>query len=133
MRDTPPVTILFDAKGATGISKILDVSDFQHIVLSFATDGGGDAALTAKVVGSIEDTAPDFTAAQSVANMYDFIQMKDLEDGSSIDGDTGFAVATADDYRLFAVNVDNLKWLAVRITARTQGELTVKAFVSTNN
>jgi len=113
------------AKGATGIGNNIFCKDFTHAILHFDTDGGGDAALTAKLVGSVKEDCPDFTAAQTMSNSYDFIQMKDLEDGSSIDGDIGFVVVTADNHRIFEVNVNGLNWLNVRITARTQGELTV--------
>ena len=87
----PEKTIL-DAKAATGVGNNINVQDFQHCIFSFATDGGADAALTVKFQGSTSDTAPDFSSAQSVTNMWDFIQVIDLEDGSAIDGDTGVAV-----------------------------------------
>ena len=124
MRDSKEYTIM-SAKGDTGIGNIINVRDFRHCVLSFHTDGGGDAALTAKVQGSISEDSPTFNSAQSPSNQWDYIQLKDLEDGSSIDGDTGFVVATADDNRLFEANINGLEWLTVRITAITEGELTV--------
>lgn len=36
----------------------------------------------------MSDTAPDFSAAQSDTNRWDYIQVKDYEDNASIDGDT---------------------------------------------
>jgi hypothetical protein len=51
--------------------------------------------------------------------MWDFIEVVDLEDGTAIDGDTGVAVATADDYRLFSANIDGMRWINARVTART--------------
>lgn len=125
MRDYKEYTIL-DAQGATGAGNMIDVSDFRNAVISVATDGGADANLTVKMCGSIEDTAPTVTSAQSVTNMYEFIQMIDLEDASSVDGDTGFAVAGADDYRMYELNINALKWLTARVTARSAGEVTVK-------
>jgi hypothetical protein len=124
-RDTKEYTIL-SAKGATGIGNSISVEDFKNAVFSFATDGGGDAALTVKFQGSIQETCPDFSAAQSVTNHWDYIETVDLEDGAAIDGDTGVAVATADDYRLLEANVNGLKWLNAVVTARSQGEVTVK-------
>lgn len=125
-RQTPEI-VLFNAKGATGVSQPINVADFRHIIVSIATDGGGDANLTCKFQGSIADTAPDFSAAQTAANHWDYVQSKDLEDASTLDGDTGFAVAGADDYRLWEINTNGLQWFSARITARSQGELTVKA------
>jgi hypothetical protein len=119
---------LLAARASTGadVATGSPVNDYRHLKVSFATDGGGTAALTVKFRGSISETAPDFTAAQSVTNMWDNIEVIDLQNGSAIDGDTGVAVASADDYRLFAVNTDGLKHFAAVVTARTAGSVTVK-------
>lgn len=120
--------------GATGtFAKIYNlaalVQDFQTAVLAFDTDGGGDAAFTVKIVGSIQENCPDFALAQSPSNQYDFIDVIDLEDGSS---NTGFVVAGADDHRQFEANVNGLRWLGVLATAGTAGELTVLARLFSN-
>lgn len=129
-----PIKTLLDAKGATGsdLTGGINVEDYRNAIFSFATDGGGDAALTVKFQGSISDTAPDFTSAQSLANHWDYIEVVDLEDGTVIDGDTGVSVATADDYRLFEANINGLKWINAIVTARTEGEVTVGVRVFTN-
>ena len=123
---------ILNAAGVIGAGTALKVEEFRNIILSFATDGGGDAALTAKIQGSISVAAPDFGAAQSKTNLWDYIAVTDLENGAQIDGDVGFVVATADDYRLFEFNTNALRWINVEITARTQGELTVKSQPFTN-
>lgn len=115
----------FNAKAATGAGTAMRVSDFNHITVFIATDGGGDANLTVKCQGSVEEDAPTWASAQSVTNMWDFIAMTDLEDLSQTDGDTGFVVAGADDYHIYNVNVEGLNWLNFRVTARAEGEVTV--------
>lgn len=116
-----------NAKGATGAGTPLFVGDCKHILVYIATDGGGDANLTVKCQGSIEDTPPTWASAQSVTNRWEYIYMNDMEDPSTnnIDGDTGFVVAGADDYRLMMVNTDGLSWLNFNVTARSEGEVTV--------
>ena len=125
------------AGGAAGTlalaSKVIDVQDFKHAVLSIDTDGGGDAAFTWKIAGAISEAIPDFADAQSTTNRYDYIDVIDLEDNASIDGDTGFVVAGADDHRLLQANVDGLKWLTIVCTAGTEGELTVEARLFTDD
>ena len=108
-------------------AKRVNVRDFRHVVLHFDTDGGGDAAFTVKLVGSALEDCPDFAAAQADDNQYDYIQMVDLEDGSAVDGDDGFVVATADDHRVFEANVNGLNWISVVPTAGSAGEITVTA------
>ena len=46
------------------------------------------ANFTIKFQGSMSDTAPTFSAAQSNTNRWDYIQVKDYQNNSSIDGDT---------------------------------------------
>lgn len=131
IRESQEYTIL-DAKWATGIWKTLLVQDYRNCVFSFATDGGADAALTVKFQWSIQEEAPTFSSAQSVTNMWDYIEVIDLQSGSAIDWDTWVAVATADDYRLFEANINGLKWVNVVVTARTAWEVTVKAKLFNN-
>ena len=59
------------AKGATGAGTAMLVPENQDITISFATDGGGDAALTVKFQGSIQETEPTWGSAQSVTNHWD--------------------------------------------------------------
>lgn len=125
MRQTFDTFKVLDAKAATGIGEPIDVTDYDHIVLAIDTED--NANLTVKFQGSILETKPDFSAAQSVSNPWDFVQVKDLEDGSSIDGDTGLAPAGTDDHRLFEVNTNGLKWFCARVTARSAGKVTVRA------
>lgn len=130
--------------GATGCAatfiKPLFVVDFRNIMISIATDGGGTAAATIKCVGGITDLAgnepnpqkapPDFAAARSVTNQFEFIQMIDKQSGGSgLAGDTGFVVATADDYRIFEANINGLAWISFLPTAGTAGQFTIKALI----
>jgi hypothetical protein len=126
----PSRHVFFNAQDATGAGTALDVSKYRHIIVDIATDGGSDAALTCQCQGTLQTTAPTWTAGPTVDNMWDYIHMWDLENATGVDGDTGFVVATADDYRIFMINVDGLEWVNFRVTARTQGEVTVtgKAF-----
>lgn len=128
MRKSVEYTIL-NAKGATGAGVAILCEDFRHCVFSIATDGGSDAALTVKFQGaisSVSNASPAFGSAQSVTNMWDYVEVMDLEDGAAIDGDTGVAVASADDYRLLEANINGLKYLNAVVTARTEGEVTIK-------
>lgn len=123
MRDYKEYTI-FSAKGTTGIGNNINVKDFRHAVIMFGS--ASSANLTVKFQGSISTDAPDFSAAQSVSNHWDFVQVKDLQNGSSIDGDTGLALAGTDDFRMFEININGLNWINARITALAAGTATVK-------
>jgi hypothetical protein len=127
-----------NAKAATGAGTAMRVTDFQHIIVFVATDGGGTADLTCKCQGSIgaslssPDAEPTWTSNQSVTNQWDFVHMWDYQNAVGLAGDTGFVVATADDYRIFMINVDGLEWVNFRVTARTAGSVTVVGKAFTN-
>lgn len=126
-RLTTPLRTIFSSAASASTGLVLSVEDFKHIIFQLATDGGADAALTVKFQGSVSDEAPIFSAAKSATNHWDYIQVIDLDTGDPIDGATGFSVATADAYKNLEANINGLKWVCATITARTQGELTLKA------
>lgn len=107
--------------------KVPLISDFKHAIISVIT--AGTATLTLKVAGSIGKTngdAPNFGATQSASNPYDYIQLVDLEDASTVDGDTGVAASGADVNRMFELNINALKYMTIFPSAWTQGSITVK-------
>lgn len=123
MRKSVEYTIM-SAKTTTGIGNNIYFQDYRHAVISVHT--ASSANCTLKFVGSISESAPDFSASQSVSNNYDFIEVKDLQDGSAIDGDVGIVLAGTDDHRLFEFNINGLQWLNARLTAISAGAVTVK-------
>lgn len=102
---------------------------FRHLFLDVNTSG--TANFTIKVQGSRQESVPDFNASQAVANSWDYVQIKDTEDASTIDGDVGLAPAGADDNRNFTLNVDGMRWVTVVFTAWTAGK--VRATLSASN
>ena len=124
MRQTSGLTTCLSAKAEDGVGNNILVEDYKTIVVElwFAA-----ATLTVKCQGSASDDSPDFSSAQAAANHWDYIDMIDLEDNTSIDGDTGVASAgAASDARLFEVNVNGLKWLNFIVSSCEAGSVTVK-------
>jgi hypothetical protein len=97
------------------------VEGFRHIELHM--DTAGTATMTSKIQGSQQETMPDFNAAQSGTNRWDYIEIKDLNDHTTATGDTGVAQVGADDHRVFEVNTNALRWINVAITSWTQGTI----------
>lgn len=131
MRQTVYYTIL-NAEDTQDTVLAIPCDDYRHAIFFVATDGGGDANFTVKFQGSIGkgiganmNVAPTFSSAFSVTNMWDYIEVIDLEDGSAIDGDTGISKSGADDYRILEANINGLQYLSARLTARSAGEVTV--------
>lgn len=134
MRGATELIQVMSAKAATGIGNWVLVEGYRHLTASI--DMAASANLTIKCVGSIgkggattvttREDAPDPTATQSATNMYDYIEMIDLQSGADIDGDTGIAPAGTNDHRIVNINTDGLKWINFYITARSAGNATVE-------
>jgi len=121
---------ILNAQAAAGTGLAIPCKDARHIILSFATSG--NANLTVKFQGAISEVsgaAPNFSAAQSVSNMWDYIEVVDLQSGTAVAGDTGVTVAGTDDYRLFQVNTDAIAYICATVTAYTAGAVTVKCLL----
>lgn len=95
-------------------------ADYQHKQLTISTDGmGAGDQVIIKVQMSNEEEAPDWHKAKSLTNNWDYVQKITLEDGSSVDGDTGIVIAAADDVITFAFNVDGGRWFNLVVTEQT--------------
>ncbi len=117
--DTGTGTHTYHLKG-----KVVYVGDYD--VLNVSLSMSGTPTMTVKFQGSDSLSAPDFNAAQSTTNEWDYIDVIDEEDGASIDGDTGVATTGTADYRKFSINTDRKQWISVQIFAWTDGELGIK-------
>jgi|AntRauTorckE6833_2_1112554.scaffolds.fasta_scaffold04809_6 hypothetical protein len=121
--------------GATGTNyiraKYASADDFRNAVLSLVTDGGGTAAMTVKVVGSIQRNPPDFAKPSSVDNQWSTVQVINLENSTEINGDTGIVLAGEDLAAMYEININHLTWVSC-ILEGTAGEITAKISVAQN-
>jgi hypothetical protein len=116
---------ILDAKGADGIGSPMLVEDWKTITLKLGS--ASNANLVVKFQGSIADTMPNFAGAQTVANHWDYVDVIDLEDGASVDGDTGITLGGTDDFRVFEVNASGLKWICAIVSSWSVGSVTLTA------
>lgn len=124
-RQTQALQTIFSAKAADGTGVAINVEQYKHIILALNT--ADSANLTIKFQGSISDTCPNFGAAQSVTNSWDYLKVIDLEDGATLTGDEGIAPAGADDHRLLEISTNGMKWICATISSRSAGSVTLKA------
>lgn len=127
MRET-----LLDAT-ATAVNAGVRVTDYRTCVLSIL--GSPTANMKVFVKGSIGDTRPDFTVASGQREVtranWDYLDVVDLEDNASIDGDTGIDLAN-NRVRNIQVNTDAFDWISVHATAVITGTVTVAGLFVTN-
>lgn len=124
---------VLSAKAATGASNAFYCSDFRNLVAGISAPA--NSSLVFKFVGSVGETAPDFTAAQSTTNKYDFLECIDLQDGTAIDGDTGITIdntTAAVNNRMFEVNINALDYIGIQVTSYTDGSVSAVFTMTTN-
>lgn len=120
--NTKEIAIITNATTtATGVTA--SVVYYRNLGITMA---GEAASGTLKVACSLADTAPTFSASQSATNTFDYVQIVDTEDGSTIDGDTGITLANTTDVRLFEVNANNFRWCTAILSGTVSGTTTVK-------
>lgn len=131
-RQYQPLRTIMDAQAATGIGLAngsngnggLLMEDFKIAGIQFGSKNSG--SFTVKFQISYSDDCPDFSAAESVSNHWDYVQVIDLQNGASINGDTGIALTGTDDFRNLELNINGARWFNAVITAYSAGNATVK-------
>lgn len=127
--DATQLYTILDASAALSAGTALDVQDYRYIL--FQVSAAANSSLTIQFQGSASDASPNFAAARTAANHWDFIAVYDLQSPASvITGDTGVVFnddTVANNCRLYYLNVDLIKWINVAVTAYTDGNVTVKA------
>jgi len=128
---------IYDTATTTDQGNALAVADYA--ILSCYITTTNTPALTLKFAGSIDELAPDLDLDQnspsstaSSTAIWDYVEVVDLEDGNTIDGDTGLSWTGTSDTRLIEVNTNLLKWLTADITSYTTGSTTVKCRPANN-
>lgn len=122
---------ILSATSTNGAGTVMIVDDWQHIVC--AMDTLRTSSYTLKFAGSISDGAPIFNNAAASTNQWDYIEVVDLQDGNTVDGDTGLTYANQEDHRMFEVNTDLLKWVNVILSSVTQPTTTTLICKGANN
>jgi hypothetical protein len=115
--------ILLNAVAANGVSAAFNAASFRNIELQLAQVGFSG---TIKLVGSNADAAPDFSAAATASNPWDYVQSIDQIDGSSIAGGTGITSVTVTSIRNLEANTNAFKWFGLVISNYSAGSVTAK-------
>lgn len=86
---------------------------------------------TIKFVKSNQDSMPDFSAAVSATNQWEYVEVVDLNDGSAIDGTTGVSISWTTT-RSFEYNNNTAQWIGIVCTAYTSGTISGNALLANN-
>lgn len=114
----------------------INVKNYENKEITLDTDGGADAEMTVKFQGSHQRTEPDFSAAQTPSNQWEYIAITDLNSGTFYAGSTGFSIpqsGNTDEHKTFNIEDNSIKWINCIISGYVAGEVTVKIQASKSN
>lgn len=132
MRHAINQIVLLNAAAANGASAAAsgNVEAFTDVAFQVAMVGFTG---TIKFVASDADTAPDFGAAATAANPFDYIQVKDMQDNAGVNGNTGITGTAATTLKNYELNSEGKKWVGAIVNGYTVGTITVKMKAYTLN
>jgi len=130
MRTSKDEQYIYNAKDADSTGVAISCEDFRYILLTLSS--ADTANFTIKFQGSMSDDCPDFSAARTVLNRWEYIQVKDMQSGSAIDGDTGVSFAAADDVLRYETVFSGYNWVSATISSYVAGSITLSVKLYNN-
>ena len=124
MRNYSGEWVIFDARDEDGSGNAFYIKDYRHVVVVIS---GNLADLVIKAAGAISEETPDWLDTPSASNPYSFVQMRDYEDNSAVNGDTGITFGGSGDVSMLEINTNGLVWLNFIVSDYNAGSVTVKA------
>ena len=124
-------TRVLNAAVETGAGVPIDVSNYDEITIQVFTTASATA--TIKFAVSLSQTKPNFGAAASATNVYDFVDITPLNNQATpIVGGTGIVLSGTDIIKLYTIDTRFVKWICPVVTAYTQGSLNCELNAANN-
>jgi len=105
--------------------RAMNVQDYMNIQID--VDTKDSCAITLKCQGSNEDICPNFSGAQSTANIWKYINMVELSAETDIAGATGIVASGTDIHKSYEINTTGLSWVSFEVSGYSAGEAQLKA------
>lgn len=115
---------MFAAVAVDGASAAVNMESFRNVEFQLALVGYSG---TVKFAASNADTAPNFAAAATAANPWDFVKCINQIDGSSVAGGTGISGTATTSITQLEMNTNGFKWVAAIMSSSSAGSVTLKA------
>lgn len=107
------------------------VSAFRNTVVMLTVTAGGTAGAKLFFRASAQEAKPDFAAGVTASNFHSPVQVKNLSDGTTINGTTGIDITTTGTYML-EVNTNLITWLGLDVTTINGAVFNVDVISGTN-
>lgn len=113
----------------TANGSVVSVVYYRNVGLTLAADNSSG---TLKFACSYQDVVPNFGATATSSNAWDYVDVIDMEDGASIDGDTGITLAGTTEVRQFEINSNGFRWCTALLSGSVSGTTNVRIKPSDN-
>jgi len=126
------ITVFSAENGATANSAVIDVRDFRNTMITVEALSSYDGTL--KFFASYSTSGkPDITAAASITNEYFPVEVKQRNNDGSLVGTTGLVFdGSSDGVSGLSTNTDEVQYIAVKISGRSAGTVSVKIAACNN-
>lgn len=123
--------VVLDSVVATWIWKPISIEDFKHCIITIGTSWSANC--TIKFKADAQEATQTFWSAASISNLWDTVQVIDLENGTPIDWDTWIVYSWTDAVRNFEININWLSHFTLDVTARSAWTIKATAYLTNNS
>lgn len=120
-------TYKFAKVATTTTHKIPETADYRHFM--FAVHASATTTGSVRVKASFEQDCPDFTAASSADNSWEYVAVRELSSGTLIAGATGAAVSASTINKNYEAEINGAYHIALETTITSGDGLAVNAFL----
>ena len=119
----------FAPVATTTTEVIANTADFQHFM--FTVHSVGTTTGSVRFKASFTEDVPNFEAAASATNSWEYVAIRELSSGNLIAGATGAAVSASTINKNYEAELNGAHHIAFEITV-SGGQLGVNAFLRNN-
>lgn len=120
-------TYVFPKVAATTTYKIPETADYRHFMFAVHADASTTGSVRMKI--SFEQEIPDFAAASTASNSWEYIAIRELSSGTLIAGGTGAVVSLSTIAKNYEAETNGAYHVALEVTVTAGDGLAVNAFL----
>lgn len=120
-------TITLPKFTTAGVHTLPNTGDIRHFIISVHADASTTA--TIRVKGSAIEAPPDFSAASTSSNDWDYLAIRELATANLIAGATGATVSASTIHKLYEVECNGLNHFGIDVSSISGDGITVNVFL----
>lgn len=117
----------FASVASTTHHTISETADYRHFM--FAVHSAGTTTGSVRVKVSFEEDCPDFNAASTLDNSWEYVAVRELSSGNLIAGATGAAVSASTINKNYEAEVNGACHIAFEVTVASGAGLGLNVFL----